>query len=57
MVWEEGEVLKKMSGRKRENVTCRGVFESKKNKINIRGFLNKFSKNAHFSPICKADYL
>ena len=35
-----------------------GVFlRSKKNKINIRRFLNKFSKNAHFSLICKADYL
>ena len=48
---------KKTDGKKHEFVTCRGVFEPKKNKINIQGFHNKFFKNAHFSPICKADYL
>ena len=55
--WRKGQILKKTDEKNNEFVTCRGVFESKKNKINIRGFLNTFFKNAHFSPICKADYL
>ena len=34
-----------------------GVFLKQKNKINIRGFLNKFSENTFFSPIHRPNYL
>ena len=33
-----------------------GWFWKRKNQINIRGFLNTFSKNTFFSPIYKGDY-
>ena len=52
-----GVFLKKNVKKKGENVTCGGVFEERKKKKNIRGFLNEFSKNAQISPIGKADYL
>ena len=48
MVWETGEVLKKMSGRKRENVTCRGVFEVQKTKSIFGVFLINFQKTHIF---------
>ena len=51
-----GQILTKKGGRKCENVTCSGVFEPKK-QIDIRRFLNKFSKNTRFSPMHEADYL
>ena len=52
-----GVFLTKNEWKKSENVTCGCVFDRKKKTNNIRGFLNKFSKNEQISPIGKADYL
>ena len=46
----------KMCGKKVKMLHA-GVFLTGKKTNNIRGFLNKFSKNEQISPIGKADYL